>query len=160
MAFHDDLLQPAIDLVNPQPIKLNQASLRRGVSTAYYALFHLLISETVANWSKTSSRDALGRMFDHALMRKVSSRISDANKEPFKGEDPMVVQNLRSVASTFVLLQDKRHIADYDNGTRWTQTEAREEVKKAAKAYTTWRLIRNQDITQDYLVRLLIKPRD
>jgi hypothetical protein len=99
MAFHNDLLQLSMDLAVQDPTGLNQATLRRAVSTAYYALFHLLINETVANWSRASSRDALGRMFDHALMKRVSSRIADSHKSPFKGEDPVVVQNLRAVAS-------------------------------------------------------------
>src|ERR1039457_3888179 len=103
MAFHDDLLQLALDLIHREPAAVNQASLRRAVSTSYYALFHLLISETVANWSRASSRDTLGRMFDHALMRKVSSRIADSKRFPFKREDPVVVQNLRAVATAFVL---------------------------------------------------------
>lgn len=159
MAFHDDLLQLAIDLAGQHPTSLNQATLRRSVSTAYYALFHLLISETVANWSRASSRDALGRMFDHALMKRVSSGIADSHKFPFKGEDPVVVQNLRAVASAFVLLQDKRHIADYDNSISWTRTEALKEWTRAAEAFADWDSIRNEVIAQNYLVSLLIKPR-
>ena len=163
MAYHDDLLELAIDLicrVPRVPAQVNQATLRRAVSTAYYALFHLLISETVANWSRASSRDALGRMFDHGLMKKVSSRILDANKVPFKGEDPAVVRNLRAVAKAFAMLQDQRHIADYDNATLWAETEALLVVSRAEEAFATWRLIRNEDIAQNYLVTLLIKPRD
>jgi hypothetical protein len=44
MAYHDDLLRLARDLANkPDP---TQAEFRRSVSTAYYALFHLLVGET------------------------------------------------------------------------------------------------------------------
>ena len=160
MAFHDDLLQLSIDLICGVQNQVTQALLRRGVSTAYYALFHLLISETTANWSRASSRDALGRMFDHGLMKRASNRILDPKIFPFKGEDPMVVQNLRAVAKAFVLLQDRRHTADYDNATSWTETEALEEVSSAEEAFAKWRSIRNHDIAQDYLVSLLINPRD
>ena len=52
MAFHDDLLELAQDLANLHPEDPHQASLRRAVSTAYYALFHLLISEATANWAR------------------------------------------------------------------------------------------------------------
>jgi len=160
VAFHDELLQLASDLVAQEPARVNQAVLRRAVSTAYYALFHLLINETSANWSRASSRNVLGRMFDHALMRRVSSRILDAKRFPFTGEDPTVVQNLRAVADAFVDLQDKRHTADYDNSAVWDPTEALEEVERAKRAFATWRLIRNQEIAQEYLVSLLIKPRE
>jgi hypothetical protein len=44
VAYHDDLLQQALELVHSKQRKPKQASLRRAVSTAYYALFHLLIS--------------------------------------------------------------------------------------------------------------------
>jgi hypothetical protein len=59
MAYHNDLLEQAIDLIHYKPSDPNQAALRRAVSTAYYALFHLLISETTLNWSRDSSRDSL-----------------------------------------------------------------------------------------------------
>lgn len=39
MPFPEDLLQQAYDLANKEPTDPKQASLRRAVSTAYYALF-------------------------------------------------------------------------------------------------------------------------
>jgi len=79
MAYHDDLLRQALHLVHKEPRKPRQASLRRGVSTAYYALFHLLISEAVANWNRVSLRAALGRAFDHGIMKAapIEFRIRD-----------------------------------------------------------------------------------
>ncbi len=61
MAYHDDLLRQALQLVHKEPRNPRQASLRRAVSTAYYALFYLLISEAVVNWNRPRLRDALGR---------------------------------------------------------------------------------------------------
>ncbi len=43
MAFHDDLLEQANHLARRERGRPRQASLRRAVSSAYYALFHLLI---------------------------------------------------------------------------------------------------------------------
>jgi len=51
MAFPDDLLELAQQLADLHPESPHQASLRRAVSTAYYALFHLLISEATTNGS-------------------------------------------------------------------------------------------------------------
>ena len=112
MAYHEELLTQAWELLRKNEPDSTQADLRRAVSTAYYALFHLLISETALNWSRDSSRDAFGRMFDHALMRKASKRLLDSRLFPFIGEDPILVRNLKDVAQAFVQLQDKRHIAD------------------------------------------------
>jgi uncharacterized protein (UPF0332 family) len=44
MAFADDLLADAHHLASRGGKRPNQSSLRRAVSTAYYALFHLLIA--------------------------------------------------------------------------------------------------------------------
>lgn len=45
MSLHGDLLAQARSLLRREPRRPKQASLRRAVSTAYYALFHLLIHE-------------------------------------------------------------------------------------------------------------------
>ena len=55
MAFADDLLEQAYHLANREQEDPGQASLRRAVSTACYALFHLLIDEAVGNWSVPAS---------------------------------------------------------------------------------------------------------
>jgi len=51
MSFADDLLEQSYDLAHKEPANPKQASLRRAVSTAYYALFHLLIDEAVSKWA-------------------------------------------------------------------------------------------------------------
>ena len=160
MAFHDDLLQQAFDLAGRNPDNPSQADLRRAVSSAYYALFHLLIDEAIAHWDLDSSRTLLGRMFEHSVMKKVSGKVSDTLRSPFSGEDPEVVRQLRSVAKAFTQLQDKRHIADYDNSTHWTHTEALGEIRIAEHTFATWGAIKSEKVAQDYLVSLLIKPRD
>ena len=76
------------------------------------------------------------------------------------GEDPEVVRKLRKVAQGFVQLQQKRHLADYDNGTRWTPFEALQEVSIAREAFAVWATIRSEDLAQEYLVSLLIRPRE
>jgi uncharacterized protein (UPF0332 family) len=159
VAYHGDLLQQAIQLVHKEPKNPRQASLRRGVSTAYYALFHLLISESVANWNRQDLRPSLGRAFDHGSMKGASYRVLNPQTFPFTGEDPVVVAKLRVVATAFVQLQDQRHTADYDNTTFWTRSEALKQVKTAEQAFVTWRAIRNEHIAQAYLVSFLVKNR-
>jgi hypothetical protein len=111
MAYHDDLLRQALQLVHKEPRNPKQASLRRAVLTAYYALFHLLISEAVANWRRKNLRASLGRAFDHGTMKAASNRIQDTGQFPFVGEDRQVVAALRAVAKTLVQLREKRHTA-------------------------------------------------
>ncbi len=156
MAYHDELLQQSDELIHKD--NANQADLRRSVSAAYYAVFHLLISETVSNWSRDSSRNGLARMFEHRVMAKASERVISA-AFPFSGEDPLVVAKLRAVAHAFGQLQDKRHTADYDTASNWTHAQAMSVVQIAHTAFADWHAIKNEKIAQDYLVSLLIRPR-
>ena len=78
MAYHDELLRQARRLASRDIENPEQADLRRTISAAYYALFHLLIAETVVNWGRDSSRDGLARMFEHRVMAG-SSRPSPIN---------------------------------------------------------------------------------
>ena len=157
MAYHHELLERAVQLVtkdDPSP-----ADLRRAVSAAYYALFHLLISKTVAHWSLATSRDSLARMFEHRVMAKASDKVLNDKQNPFQGEDQRTVQQLRAVAKAFVDLQDMREKADYDNATQWTPTGAKRVVQIAVHAFDNWESIESEAIAQNYLVSLLIKPR-
>src|SRR5665213_1208267 len=45
-----------------------QATLRRTVSTAYYALFHLLVEDACQLWAQATHRGKLSRQFEHRRM--------------------------------------------------------------------------------------------
>ncbi len=160
MAYHDELLQQAKELVHKDPNNPTQADLRRSVSSAYYALFHLLIFEACLNWSNNISRPGLARMFEHGVMKKVSKKVTDVGKMPYAGEDPTIVDKLRSFAGLFVQLQEQRHEADYNTKDAWTVTQSLKEVLAANRALATWQEIRAEKISQDFLVALLIRSRD
>ena len=56
-----------------------QASLRRAVSAAYYALFHLLVDDAVCRMvsvRRYELRDCLRRAFAHANMRMVAQQFA------------------------------------------------------------------------------------
>src|SRR5271168_1473176 len=77
MALSRDLLTEAYHLAHRGGKNPKQASLRRAVSTAYYALFHLLIHDFVANWKARAQRDKLARLFEHGRMKNASKNISE-----------------------------------------------------------------------------------
>jgi hypothetical protein len=158
MAYHNDLLDLASELARDAPAR--QVALRRSVSTAYYAIFHLLISETITNWNRQSSRNSLGRMFDHGMMKRVSKQLFESTTLQTTGADPGIIGQLQFVAKSFCELQMKRHTADYDYNKHWDRTDALRLVLLCRSVFTTWDLIKNEDIAQEYLVSLLIKPRD
>ena len=158
MAFADDLLKQAFLLLNKEPRTPTQASLRRSVSTAYYALFHLLIQDASANWSRADTRDFLARAFDHSAMKNASTRAENATYDP--AVPHQVVSKLRSVARAFRELQFQRHLADYSNATKWDRVMASSKVNQAKTAFAEWKAIRKDYIAQRYLVSLLSHYKD
>jgi hypothetical protein len=157
MAYHDDLLSQALYFVHAVPS--TQATLRRSVSSAYYAVFHLLIAEATSNWNNVLLRTALGRAYDHGTMRAASNRILNRRDFPFTGEDPQVVANLRFVALTFTQLQEDRNFADYNLTKDLDSTDALTQVKSAEKIFNAWPRISSYQIVQEFLVSLVVKHR-
>ncbi len=155
MAYHDDLRTQALQLVHVTPS--TQLTLRRAVSAAYYAAFHFLIAEATSNWNNAPLRTALGRAYDHGVMKTASNRILNPKDFPFTGENPVVVANLRFVAQAFSQLQEDRHFADYNLTKDPDPVEALTQVKSAEKIFTVWPTIRGEQIAQAYLVSLLVK---
>jgi hypothetical protein len=164
MAFPEDLLEQAKHLARREPKKPKQASLRRAVSTAYYALFHLLISEAAKNWKRPAERHTLARMFEHNKMKSACERKrSELNawfkSNPAAGPQLAVAQHLHLVADTFVQMQQHRQIADYDSGTQWSRTDTMAVVDSVTVAFQSWKSIRKEPLAQDYLVTLLLRER-
>ena len=157
MAYHDDLLKQALQLSHSTP--LTQAGLRRAVSSAYYAVFHLLIAEAVSNWSNAALRPALGRAFDHGIMKTASNRLLNTKDFPFAGEVQAVADGLRFVARTFVQLQEDRHFADYNLTKDLELTDALSQVKSAENVFAIWSTIGTEQIAQEYLVSLVVRQR-
>jgi uncharacterized protein (UPF0332 family) len=160
MAFPDDLLKVAQDLANLHPENPHQASLRRAVSTAYYALFHLLISETTANWARPELRAILGRCFDHNQMKTASeTKVSQINtafkRNPPEGAEKTVAIHLRTVANAFIQAQQRRNDADYNMAKEWTPVEVDTQIASVNEAFKTWNVIRDEAVAQAYLVSLL-----
>ncbi len=155
MAYHDDLIQHAIFLSDLSlPNAPNQVDLRRAVSAAYYAVFHLLTMEAAQNWKHQSQRDRFARLFDHGRMKTCSSKVS-SRPLPVDPTAIPVASDLRLVADSFVKLQQARHTADYDNSIVWSRTQALEMIFMAKSALTAWSNIREEEIAQDYLLDLM-----
>ena len=162
MAFHDDLLEQARHLATIDPRRPKQASLRRSVSTAYYALFHLLIHDAVSNWKNRQHRGALARLFDHARMKQACTERRAQLQEAIPklaGQEKRVARCLEVVARTFVEMQQQRHTADYDGERRWARTEAVGRINSVTVAFFNWRAIRDQPLAQDFLLSLFVKRR-
>jgi uncharacterized protein (UPF0332 family) len=164
MAFADDLLEQANHLANRERRKPRQASLRRAVSTAYYALFHLLISEATLNWRRPEQRSLLARMFEHGKMKAASERQRAVcnrflNSSPPAGPELDCARHLLQVAATFFDAQQQRHAADYDNSVQWTRTQVKSRIAAVEEAFESWRAVRDEPDAQAYLISLLGNPK-
>jgi uncharacterized protein (UPF0332 family) len=164
MPFPNDLLEQAWHLANRERKRPKQASLRRAVSTAYYALFHLLSIETAKNWKRPAERSTVARMLDHTPMGKVCTAKRDEinaylKTGPQMGPALAVLKHLHLVANTFVLMLQHRHSADYDGSVKWTRTEVLEKIQSVEDAFESWNEIRDEHEAQNFLVTLLLKER-
>lgn len=156
MALADDLLEQANHLANREPKRPRQASLRRAVSTAYYSLFHLLVSSAITQWKSPLQRAQMARGFEHGAMKEASKKIPS---KQFDRSDVFVAGHLKIVARAFVDLQQQRHAADYSYVKKWSRTEVQSHIDTAADALTSWKIIQNENLARDYLISLLIKER-
>ena len=150
MSFPEDLLQQAYDLAAKEPGEPKQASLRRAVSTAYYALFHLLIDEAVGKWAVARQRSMLARTFEHDGMKRKCAEVVKRVKD-----GSLLSDELNTVAHNFVQLQELRHIADYDNSKQWSRTSVGVVLTLATDAFSAWSAIQAQDDAHDFLLQLL-----
>jgi uncharacterized protein (UPF0332 family) len=160
-----DLLDQAKHLCRKEPKRPKQSSLRRGVSTAYYALFHLLVDAACnrlvsgSGTSREQLRHVLARAFSHAEMKKVSVSFAGGTlKDEWKDGAGVanVPVDLRGVARAFVELQEARHEADYDMRRNFTRQEANDLVARCESAFTSWTSCRKSHIADTYLVALLV----
>lgn len=143
----------------------NQANVRRAVSSAYYALFHLLIRDAILNWKHPSHRSRLARTFDHKRMKEASTAFL---KEPGKIQnqesadtDPEQVLRFRlsTVTQAFVDLQQARHRADYEIDELFQPLDAAIDVAQARLAFLAWSEVKDEPLAQRYLYSLLFKDR-
>jgi uncharacterized protein (UPF0332 family) len=108
----DDLLQIAEDLATRESGRPKHTSLRRAVSTAYYALFHAIAERCAATLITYGGSDwetytLVYRALDHATVKKVLSQ--DPSGKVFGLQ-------IASIGAVFLQLQEARITADYDPG--------------------------------------------
>lgn len=164
MSLADDLLSQARRLAASEPTRPRQASLRRSVSSSYYALFHLLTEDAARRLVRSSDRGAhrelVRRAFSHGTMREACSRFSKgATPSGPAGAGVTVSQDVRDVASAFVSLQENRNLADYSVATTVTRVRAQDAVRLAGEAFAAWRRVRGGADADLLLLAMLLKQR-
>jgi uncharacterized protein (UPF0332 family) len=148
MAYADDLLRDSRHLAARGGKHPRQSSLRRAVSTAYYAAFHLLVADFVANYRVPEQRARLGRMFEHRRMSGAVFRVADRQKPtPIESEIGDLIEN-------FAQLQRERYEADYDVARNWSRTDVQRTLQRAENVFMIWRRIRKEKLAQHHLMSM------
>lgn len=146
MSLADDLLGVAREMAESTNPVWQQARLRRAASTAYYALFHLLVEEAAARFvDDPKIRTLVARGFSHTDLMKVATTFeSGAGALPkhiklvFADAIP---HGIVEISKVFILLQRNRHEADYDLLSVFVQHEVVEIVSKAEQAFADFRTL-------------------
>jgi uncharacterized protein (UPF0332 family) len=166
MPLAHDLLEQAYHLAPREPKRPKQASLRRAVSTSYYALFHLPISEATRNWKQSDQRAALGRYFQHGVMANASNRqkgeygkFLNTTPPPTPSPDTDCMTHLQTISFAFYQAYQQRQTADYDIVKPWTRTQALAIIDSVEAAFKAMPKIRDHKTAQAYLFSLLGDPK-
>jgi uncharacterized protein (UPF0332 family) len=169
-SYPGQLLSQAHHLATKESKRPQQVSLRRAVSTAYYALFHFLIDECCRIWIGAGPpahtiRTTLARAFEHGRMAKACEafNVPILAGQPFKGKFAQsgiaVPQELRTIARTFLRLQERRHQADYDRTFQLDRQNVLSLINQVEQALSNWERIRNEPAVRLFLLSLLFWER-
>jgi hypothetical protein len=113
------LFDQAADLIKPRGRRPRQANLRRAISSAYYSLFHLVVSWAADTYVGGTLRHTeryrlVYRSIDHAVLRQQCLAFSAPRPPPtLTAYVPAGIDtHMRAFAKGFLELQEKRHDAD------------------------------------------------
>lgn len=144
MVSQRDLLETARDLAGasggPPP---SQASLRRAVSTTYYALFHcmaencadMLVGEAGSGRSQSAWLQAY-RALEHGLAKQRCDRKDFIRRFPLQ---------IQGFAENFATMQGKRHTADYDPSESFDQSAVIRDIDLAEQRIVQFRQAPERD---------------
>jgi len=164
MPLAEELLEHARFLANLEASTTSQANIRRAISAAYYAVFHLLAAEVAAQVSPDSPaglRERTQRALDHMQMVKVAKAFSQVGATRVKDlPDDIVLPNpvskeLAAIGNRFRLLQDERHVADYDVSRHFDPIAGLNQVQEAEAVFKDWEIEKNSSNARVFLASLM-----
>lgn len=111
-----------------------QTELRRGISAAYYAMFHTLAlccANQLAGVSRTIRSQAAWRQtyrsLEHGDARSRCQNTAVFSKFPIE---------IRNFADQFVFMQHQRHSADYDPDAQYLRLDVLSNIRQSERAIT------------------------
>ena len=160
MGIARDLLAQAHHLAEYGGENPTQAALRRSVSTAYHALFHLLVADAarlcLSGDASPEARPGVERAFQHGSMKIASLKFNGPVWQDWHGLVRPMPPALRRVAAAFAELQEERHTADYNNHEQWRSIEVQTLLSMTGGAFQDWESIRADPMAGNYLLAMLL----
>lgn len=164
----DELLKLAEELPGLDSTRPRQAVLRRAVSTAYYALYHLLVEAAVKRMYPSDSDIALrqeaARRFGHRGIQEVmiaAGQTGERRKrellETLGSENPS--PELETVKEAYLTLLAARERADYDLTVRLRKLEVHRHLRFARQALSVWSTLRLTPEGQRLSLALILHAR-
>lgn len=155
MSLADDLLAQARALCGLESKKPKQASLRRSVSAAYYAIFHLLAGDAARLFVRDDSglQSRVVRTLGHVEMKRASGAfLKDELPESIRpdGARYQTPGDLKVVAEAFVKSQQFRHLADYDTNEQFSRPQVEAIISDVERAFESWAKVRSTDDARLY----------
>jgi hypothetical protein len=161
----EHLLEQAWHLAERERTRPRQASLRRAISTAYYAFFHFLIREAMRQMGPNLSEENYNRVyrwFDHGSMYRVARLFSQEVVRIPNSKD-LLIQNAEAgvqfVAKHFANLQELRHLADYDPGAAFIRADTKAMISRVSTAFDVWPVCKNSPEANAFLLSFLLWER-
>jgi hypothetical protein len=167
------LLEQAEVLRTLDATRPKQVNLRRGVSAAYYAVFHLLVREAAdrvvgaaSDPSSNALRAQVVRWYSHETMKRVCGWFGSLGPPPREVADLLgyprpgrVPAALLRLSDAFFRLQEARHQADYDPELLVTRSEVALFVDMARAAFDDAKSLANDPVYALFLTMLLTGDR-
>ena len=150
----EQLLQIASDLAEINPRRPRRMDLCRALSTAYYAMFHCL-ARTCAN--RLAGR--AGAVGNRPMWRRMYRAPEHGQARARCENVPLwFPDEVREFGQVFSVLQNRRHLADYDPDYRVGKSEVTAAINDARTAIDRF-LATPAAIRRDFAVHVLTKVR-
>lgn len=165
--LHAQLFDQARHLARKEPRRPLPSSLRRSVSTAYFALHHFLVREATRAMLGTAKereplRELLAGSFRPRTMAEAARTFGRARLPgPLArcAGEAAIPRDLRRVAWTLLTLRHHRLRADYDPTALFERDEAELYVSLVEEAMRSWRRARAHPAARLFALQLLAGDR-
>ncbi len=149
----EGLLEHAAQLAVARPGRPRDADIRRGISAAYYAVFHDLTGRGARHLVGSfpqETQNEIRRTWSHSEIARLAKHVVDRSNTLNREPDATLPANLKKYGRmldiaatdadlvdsmrTFNQLQEQRYSADYDHNAQFTKSDLVEACENARLA--------------------------